>query len=77
MPLEFTNNTQHKLRPITSITKGNYKLSESLKIQSSIGKIITDLYSKKEQNDIQTQTLTTLRDTLLSKLMNGEVRVEF
>ena len=27
-PLEFTNNTQQELRPITSLTKSNYKLSE-------------------------------------------------
>lgn len=47
-----------------------------LKLQNEKGKIITDLYLKKENNDIQINALTKLRDTLLPKLMSGEVRVE-
>jgi type I restriction enzyme S subunit len=33
------------------------------------------LYKKANQNKTQIRTLTTLRDTLLPKLMSGEVRV--
>lgn len=34
-------------------------------------------YEKKSRNDTQIRTLTRLRDTLLPKLMSGEVRVEY
>ncbi len=37
---------------------------------------VTPLYKKMKTNQIQICTLTTLRDTLLPKLMSGEVRVE-
>ncbi|WP_373032874.1 restriction endonuclease subunit S [Sulfurovum sp.] len=45
-------------------------------IQKTIGKDITDLYLKKENNDVQIKTLENMRDTLLPKLMSGEVRVK-
>jgi len=45
-------------------------------IQQEKGQTITDLYLKKENNDIQIRTLEKLRDTLLPKLMSGEVKVE-
>ncbi len=47
-----------------------------MELQKEQGATITDLYLKKENNDIQIQTLTKLRDTLLPKLMSGEVRIE-
>ncbi|MBK6882035.1 MAG: hypothetical protein IPH05_03650 [Flavobacteriales bacterium] len=37
---------------------------------------IAPLYAKLDKNNEQTRTLTALRDTLLPKLMSGEVRVE-
>jgi len=45
-------------------------------VQNNIGKTISALYTKKEKNDGQIQTLTKLRDTLLPKLMSGEITVE-
>lgn len=45
-------------------------------IQETVGKYITDLFLKKENNDIQIRTLESMRDTLLPKLMSGEVRVK-
>ncbi len=48
-----------------------------MKLQKEIGNTITDLYLKKELNDNNIKTLTTLRDSLLPKLISGEVRVEF
>ncbi len=42
-----------------------------IEVQNQIGKTITDLYLKKENNDTQIRTLTALRDTLLPKLMSG------
>lgn len=46
-----------------------------IEIQKEKGKVLIDLYIKKENNDIQIRTLTQLRDTLLPKLMSGEIRV--
>jgi len=42
----------------------------------SFNKIVTDWDEKKHMNQNQIRTLTALRDTLLPKLMSGEVRVE-
>ena len=39
-------------------------------------KIIEPMFNKNFQNEIQIRTLTQLRDTLLPKLMSGEVRVK-
>ena len=39
-------------------------------------KLIDNYYNQKMQNDIENQTLTKLRDTLLPKLISGEVRVK-
>jgi type I restriction enzyme S subunit len=47
-----------------------------IEVQNESGKAITDLYLKKEQNDIQIKTLTSLRDNLLPKLMSGEASIE-
>lgn len=46
-----------------------------MKIQQEKGQTITDLYLRKENNDKQISTLEKMRDTLLPKLMRGEVRV--
>lgn len=42
----------------------------------SICSAIAPLYAKLDKNNEQTRSLTALRDTLLPKLMSGEVRVE-
>lgn len=47
-----------------------------IELQKDIGKTITNLYLKKEQNDSQIKTLTSMLDNLLPKLMNGEATVE-
>lgn len=47
-----------------------------MELQKEKGNAITELYFKKENNDIQLISLTKLRDTLLPKLMSGEVRVK-
>ncbi|MBS1939736.1 MAG: restriction endonuclease subunit S [Bacteroidetes bacterium] len=39
-------------------------------------KVVAPLFDKVKSNQVQTQSLTKLRDTLLPKLMSGEVRVE-
>jgi type I restriction enzyme S subunit len=39
--------------------------------------IVKPIFSKLKNNNLQIQTLSTLRDTLLPKLMRGEMRVKF
>jgi type I restriction enzyme S subunit len=39
-------------------------------------RVVESLFDKVKSNQVQTQNLTKLRDTLLPKLMSGEVRVE-
>src|SRR5690554_1138687 len=64
-----------------NLSTGAIKESEILippiSLQKEFGQKIIDFYSKIENNREQIQTLTKLRDTLLPKLMSGEVRVKF
>ncbi|WP_317474503.1 restriction endonuclease subunit S, partial [Cronobacter sakazakii] len=52
-----------KFPPLNSIEKFNEEISP--------------IFSKKETNTQQIKSLETLRDTLLPKLMSGEVRVQY
>ena len=61
----------------TQAIKDSEIIIPPMNIQETIGKDITDLYLKKENNDIQIKTLENMRDTLLPKLMSGEVRVKY
>lgn len=47
-----------------------------MEMQIKHGNVIADLFLKKEHNINQIASLTKLRDTLLPKLMSGEVRVQ-
>lgn len=47
-----------------------------IELQKEKVSTIENLYFKVEENQTQIRTLTALRDTLLPKLMSGEVRVE-
>lgn len=47
-----------------------------IELQNDLGRFIIDLYKKKEHNDLQIQNLTKLRETILPKLMSGEVTVD-
>lgn len=60
----------------TKSIKEQKVLVPPVKLQLEIGGSITDLYLKKEHNDNQIKTLVKLRDTLLPKLMSGEIRIE-
>src|SRR5690606_2794961 len=42
----------------------------------NMNEVISPVFQKLKLNQIQIQTLTKLRDALLPKLLNGEVRVE-
>ena len=60
----------------TEAIKESEVLIPPIELQKELGHKIIDLYSKIEINREQIQTLTQLRDTLLPKLMSGEVRVK-
>jgi len=60
----------------TETIKSSEIIIPPLELQHEVGGQIIDIYNKIEINRIQIQTLTKLRDTLLPKLMSGEVRVK-
>lgn len=59
----------------TSSIKESEILVPPVELQIEKGNSITDLYLKKEYNDKQIKSLTKLRETLLPKLMSGEIRL--
>ena len=72
-------------RRATGTTVQGIKQSELLDVEilvptsqllNSSSKIFEDILLKQEKNNNQIQTLTQLRDTLLPKLMSGDVRVK-
>jgi len=60
----------------TEAIKESEILIPPISLQKEFGQKIIDFYSKIENNRKQIQTLTQMRDTLLPKLMSGEVRVK-
>ena len=60
----------------TEAIKESEVLIPPIELQKEFGHKIIDLYSKIEINREQIQTITQLRDTLLPKLMGGEVRLK-
>lgn len=74
---DFISNLQSKANSGVQVNLSTETIKDSdiiippIEVQNQIGKTITDLFLKKEQNDTQMKTLTSLRDTLLPKLMNG------
>jgi len=60
----------------TEVIKDCDILIPPMELQKEKGNAIAELYLKRENNQIQIKTLTQLRDTLLPKLMSGEVRVK-
>lgn len=58
-----------------SLEEYKLPLSENFDIYEKIGTVLTGLMEKIENNRKEIQSLTQLRDTLLPKLMSGEVEV--
>jgi type I restriction enzyme S subunit len=70
-----TNGSTVNMLPKDGIEWANFYLPPKEKIIEFSG-IVQKFWDKKETNQAQIQTLEQLRDTLLPKLMSGEVRVE-
>jgi type I restriction enzyme S subunit len=47
-----------------------------MELRKKFGEFISPLFAKIRANDEESRTLANLRDTLLPKLMRGEVRVK-
>ncbi len=76
---DFEGRVVHAVQPNLSLSEiGNisFKLPPAEKFKNE-GMQLDILIQKKEKNNIQIRTLTHLRDTLLPKLMSGEIRVKY
>jgi len=60
----------------TDAIKSSKVITPKVEINKEFHKITLPLFEQINQNAIENQTLTTLRDTLLPKLISGEVRVK-
>jgi len=70
-----TNGSTVNMLAIDGLQRPEFKLPPQEKI-IKFTTIVRDYWIKNNVNQNQIQTLTQLRDTLLPKLMSGEVRVE-
>ncbi|MDO8685180.1 MAG: restriction endonuclease subunit S, partial [Clostridiales bacterium] len=76
---DFESRVVHAVQPNLSLGEIgdiSFKLPPKGKLEFG-EKELELIFQKKEKNNIQIRTLTRLRDTLLPKLMSGEVRVEY
>lgn len=75
---DFESRVVHAVQPNLSLSEiGDIAFKLPSKEKLSFGeKELGLIFQKKEKNNIQIRTLTRLRDTLLPKLMSGEVRIQ-
>jgi len=71
-----TNGTTVNMLSAVGIEKAEVSLPKNNEIRE-FEDLVTPVYKKKEDNEDHIHTLEQLRDTLLPKLMSGEVRVTF
>ena len=75
---DFESRIVHAVQPNLSLGEIgdiSFKMPEKNKLLNAES-VLKQLFDKKEKNNVQIRTLTQLRDTVLPKLMSGEVRVE-
>jgi type I restriction enzyme S subunit len=75
--LDFTLKTETRSG---TFPQGNYEELSSIKVPfgaetSQISSVLENLYSRIFNNEKESNLLSSLRDTLLPKLMSGELRV--
>lgn len=70
-----TNGSTVNMLAIDGLQRPEFKLPPKQQVKE-FSAIITNYWKKKESNHSQIETLTKLRDTLLPKLMSGEIRVD-
>ena len=70
-----TNGSTVNMLAIDGLQRPEFKLPPKEKVVE-FTTIVSNYWKKKNINQTQIRTLTTLRDTLLPKLMSGEVRVK-
>jgi len=74
--LQSTANSGVQVNLSTASIRESEVFVPPMNLQKTKGQDITDLYLKKENNDLQIKTLENMRDILLPKLMSGEVKVK-
>jgi len=62
-------------RPVTHLRSIEFTLPP-IKLQQDFGRLVSPMFDRIQANKNESLTLTALRDTLLPKLMRGEVRVK-
>ena len=70
----FATGTTVLFMPSEAITKLEFRLPDDQTMDNFVA-VVTDIFSKKEFIRKEIQTLTTLRDTLLPRLISGKVKV--
>lgn len=73
--ISATNGSTVNMLAIDGLQRPEFKIPPNEKIVE-FTKLVRNLWNKKNINQTQIRTLTNLRDTLLPKLMSGEVRVK-
>ncbi len=69
-----TSSSHQRVSP-TDIFEVPFPVSSNRKLEKVFSQATHGLLNKAVENRAQTRTLTQLRDTLLPKLMKGEIRV--
>ena len=62
--------------PATAISNYRMTVPNGLGVPNKFGELVEPLFSLASQNADESRTLATLRDTLLPKLISGEVRIK-
>ena len=62
-------------RPTTSV-KAIALLAPPMPVLVAFGKIVDPLYERRERAAAESRTLASLRDTLLPRLLSGELRIQ-
>ncbi len=73
--ISATNGSTVNMLAIDGLQRPEFKLPPQSLVKKFTGTVAA-YWKKKEVNQTQIRTLTTLRDTLLPKLMSGEIKVE-
>jgi type I restriction enzyme S subunit len=76
--LDFESVTSGSAQPQITVTnlQGTEFIIPEKKVLLKFSEIVEPLFKKRRINNSQIQSLTKTRDTLLPKLMNGQVRVK-
>ena len=73
--ISATNGSTVNMLAIDGLQRPKFKLPPKEKVVE-FSRLVKSWWKKKDVNHLQLRTLEKLRDTLLPKLMNGDVRIK-